>query len=193
LISNPLSNDTNGLSEIFPSIPNGTTFLFWNGSGYNYLDYDASLGINGDGSPWYDANLNEAHPPIVTPGEGFFVNPGGPMTNTFTGTVNGVNASTNSTALPGGYSMLGTELPVGGSITNAAVSFPFSNGTTFLVWTGSGYTYYDYDASLGINGDGSPWYDANLNEIVPPTVGVGQGIFINPGTPTNWVQNLQLN
>ena len=193
LISNPLSSGvTNGLNEIFSSIPDNTTFLVWTGTGYKYFDYDTTLGINADGSAWYDSNLNEAYPPAIPPGIGFFINPGKAMTNAFAGTVVGVNASTNITSLPLGYSLLGSALPVGGALTNAAVNFPFSDNTTFLIWTGTGYAYYDFDRTLGINADGSPWYDSNLNEAQVPNLNVGQAVFINPGVATNWVQNIQL-
>jgi hypothetical protein len=189
LVCNPLSAGvSNGVNEVFSSIPDNTVFLTWTGSGYKYTVYDSTLGLNGDGSPWYDADLNESTAPIVTPGKGFFVSPGNIMTNTFVGAVVVNVGATNSVNLPNGFSLVSSAIPYGASITNSAVNFPFTDNTTFLFWTGSGYNYVVYDNSLGLNGDGSPWYDANLNEAAVPSLSVGQGFFVSPGSASVWKQ-----
>jgi hypothetical protein len=180
---------SNGANEVIGSLADNSYFLLWNGSGFNTFLFDSTLGI--DPGNWYDQNLNPSSVPLLTPGQAFFYSPGVSGTNTFAGSVIPNIGGTNSQALPAGYSMVGSILPVGGSATNAGPStlnIPLSDNTFILQWNGSGYNTFLFDTSLGI--DPGNWYDQNLNGVSPPSFVVGQGFFISPGVPANWTQTL---
>jgi len=177
---------SNGANEVFPTLPDNSYFLIWNGSGFNTYLFDSQLGI--DPGNWYDGDLNPAAIPTLTPGKGFFFSPGTPGTSTMVGTVVPNPNGTNVLALPAGYSLVGSPLAVGGSVTNAAMNLPLTDNTYILQWNGSGYNTYLYDSGLGI--DPGNWYDGDLNAVVPPSFDVGIGFFISPGTPGNWSQVL---
>jgi len=181
LLANPLSaGQTNGANEIMPII-DGEVILTWNGKGYNYTGYDS--GFNG----WVDANSNPSQPPSLPPGTGFFfLNPGGATNVTFVGQVVPGPSSTNSIALPPGYSLVGSALPAAvAGITNAPVSLPVPDGNVILTWGGKAYVYTGFDSGFG------GWVDANSNPSTPPAYAIGQGFFyLNNGPALTWKQSL---
>ena len=95
--------------------------------------------------------------------------------------------------VPNGFSLLVNPLSASGSDVATNVFSVIPDNTVFLLWTGAGYSYYDYDTTLGLNGDGSPWYDQNLNEASVPSFNVGEGFFVSPGSATVWKQVLPSN
>ena len=155
--------------------------LTWNGSSYDYRSYDTGFG------GWIDFNSNPSVPPSLPPGKGFFFfNPNAAYTNTWVGTVVPAPGATNSLALPSGYSLVGSVLPVGGAaITAAPVNLPLIDGSVILKWNGSSYDYRSYDTGFG------GWIDFNSNPASEPSYAVGQGFFFfNPNASTPWLQNL---
>ena len=185
---------SNGANEVYPlnggvpSIPDFSTLLLWNGSGYTAYQSDS-----GSSSLWDDGNGNPIpNAPILPVGQGFFLIPSASTTNTFVGTV-AVNVGTsNVTVLAnGGTYLVAPVVPYGGSVTNGTSSgggpaLNAANGlpdfSTLLIWTGSSYTAYQSDS-----GSSSLWDDGNGNPIPnAPTINVGQGFFIIPSANFNW-------
>lgn len=236
LVANPLNGTTNSVSTILPALTGGENVLVWNGTGYySYVYQGAGVGTGlGFQSDWTDGNAFPPSPPLIpgdqtdsadgyywaptpvlAPGQGFFVvNPNGPETNTFTGTV----ILTNSVSIPGSgqYSMLASAIPVAGVVTNSAINLTASlqGGETLLVWNGTGYYSYVYQgAGVGTGlGFQSDWTDGNAFPPSPPLIPgdqtdtadgyywaptpsltVGQGFFIvNPNGAETWTQNLNV-
>lgn len=191
LLANPLkAGVTNGANEIMAPV-DGAAFLTWNGAGYNYNGVD--LGVAGG---WINENGDPAPPPQLPPGKAFFFyNPGAAGTITFVGEVVPSPGTTNSLALPPGYSLIGTPLPVtatlggsldsGATVVPGALNMPVIDGEAMLPWTGAGYNYQGYDS--GVPG----WINENGDAISAPTITAGKGFFFyNPGAATTWKQTL---
>ena len=183
---------SNGANEIWPlispgvpTLPDGSTLLIWTGSGYTAYTSDS-------GSPSLWDNINGFSPssPTLPVGQGFFLSPAAPnVTNTFAGTV-AVNVGTsNQMSLPnvGVNYLVGCVVPYAGAITNGnnstgganlSINGGLPDGSTLLIWTGSGYTAYTSDS-----GSPSLWDDINGYLPTPPTITVGQGFFLSPANP----------
>jgi hypothetical protein len=195
---------SNGLNEIFGStLPNLTKVLTWNGTNdYNISLYDTG-DPNGDGSgPWFQGDDSTVLSPLPTlkPGQGFFVVPPTPVTNTFAGVI-AVNTGASNTlamAIGGRSYFVGSTVPYAGAITNGTGAGgginlnALPNLTKILVWNGTN----DYNISLldtgDPNGDGSgPWFlGDDSTPIAPPAMNVGQGFFVVPPTPYTWTNGL---
>jgi len=123
----------------------------------------------------------------LPPGQGFFfLNPAGATNVTFVGQVVPGPSSTNSIALPAGYSLVGSASPATvPSITNAPASLPVIDGMVLLTWGGKSYVYTGFDSGFG------GWVDANSAPSAAPPYKIGQGFFfLNNGAPTTWKQSL---
>lgn len=179
LIANPLkAGVTNGANEIMPLV-DGSIYLTWNGTSYNYASYDSGLG------GWIDVNFNPSVPPSLPPGKGFFFfNPLAQYTNTWVGEVVPAPGVTNTLSLPSGYSLVGSVLPASAAqVTAAPIRLPQIDGMVLLGWTGTAYTYASYDSGLG------GWIDVNFNPTTEPGYTVGNGFFyFNPVGATPWQQ-----
>lgn len=177
LLVSPVSpNTTNNAEAVLPSLTSGDQLLVWNGVGYNV---DLFIGP-GD---WYDGvSSSPISEPVLLPGMGFFYqNTGSLKTNTFVGTV----TSSNTVALAGGYSLVGSTAPIGGSIESTNFNIPFISGDQVLVWNGVGY---NVDLFIGP----SEWYDGvSSSPIAVPTLSLSQGFFYqNTGGAKNWIENV---
>jgi hypothetical protein len=177
LLVAPVSpNTTNNAEAILPSLVSGDQILVWNGGGYN-VDYFNAAG------DWYNGvSFDPIAQPVLLPGQGFFYQNGGSLkTNTFTGTVQ----LTNTVALAGGYTLVGSTAPIGASIESTNFNIPFISGDQVLIWNGGGYNV-DY-----FNGTGD-WYNGvTFDAIAVPTLSVGQGFFYqNGGGAKNWIENV---
>jgi hypothetical protein len=190
MLGNPLSAGvSNGFNEIMAVIPDGTAVLTWTGNSFDTAIYDASLGLSANN--WYqsDGFTPLAAIPTAPPGRGFFISPGLALTNTFVGTVIPNVGATNSLAIPNGFSIVSSVLPVGGAATNAVLNLPLLDGMAVLKWTGNSYDTFVYDGSLGISADG--WYLSDGFTPGPvPNLAVGEGFFYNPGQVATWKQTL---
>jgi hypothetical protein len=222
LVQNPLLGTTNGAEQML-ALQGGETLLLWSGSGYYVYQYQAGAVAN-DGAPtdWTDGGgvpipggvynsgfgFTFVPNPQLAPGTGFFiVNPNGPETNTYVGSV--ILNSTNTLAGNGAQSMIGSALPIAANVeTNTTLNLPLQGGETILVWAGSGYYVYQYQAGAVAN-DGAPtdWTDGGgvaipggvynsgfgFTFVAAPVLTVGQAVFyVNPNTSTNWIQNLSV-
>jgi len=193
LIDNPLTTGvTNGANEIFSNPNDGDVILTFTGSGYNQVLYSPSFQADfGQPTPWLDPNTFTSVPiPTLPPGTGFFYyNSSSSNTVTLVGSV--VQQSTNG--LTAGYNLAGSELSVGGSVTNSVWDLIPTDGDVYLTFTGSGYTQVLYSPSFQADfGQPTPWLDPNSFTSVPaPVINVGEGFFYYNSAATNaWVQNL---
>jgi len=135
---------SNGANEIFPNIPDGTACLQWNGTGYTYTFKDSSA----PPAIWYMSDYGTAtNPPVLLPGTAVFLQLPSLTTNTMVGTVVPNSGSTYTNKLVAGYNLVGSAIPVGGSLTNSLFAFTPPDGTALLQYNGVGYTYNFFDQS----------------------------------------------
>lgn len=189
---------SNGANEVYgANLQDGMVFVTWNGAGFDQTLYSPSFNsIFSVGSDWMDPGSFTALPvPTIPPGQGYFLYSPGAGTNVAAGTVAINVGATNNMDLPANYSLVGSVLPLSGSVTNAAFNAPLQDGTVFVIWNGSGYDQTLYSPSFNsIFSVGSDWMDpGTFAALPPPSVAVGQGFFIyEPGSQT-WSQTLQAN
>jgi hypothetical protein len=197
---------SNGVNEIFgSSLPSGTKILTWNGvNTFNTTVFDTS-DPNEDGSgPWFNGSFVPlASLPRLLPGQGFFLVPSAPVTNTFAGAIAINVGSSNAMNFPTPFNnyFVGSVVPYAGSATNGTslgggVNLnSLTSGTKILTWNGvNTYNTSVFDTS-DPNEDGSgPWFNGSFVPTAPPTIAVGQGFFIvTPGTGFTWTNGLPAN
>ena len=206
---------SNGINEVFGStLPVGSSVLIWNGVN-NYITalYDNTdpNGV-GPGAPeWYQGDGATPLSPLPTlpPGQGFFLIPATPLTNTFTGSV-AVAPGTNSVinmATGGKNYLVASTVPYAGAITNGNSSGGGPNlnnlsvGTSLLFWNGvNNYrvALYDNTDPNGVGAGAPEWYqgDGATPYVDPgtsgnlPNISVGQGFFVIPAIPYKWTNGL---
>jgi len=194
---------SNGANEVFGTSLQGpmdfTQVLIWSPTGASYTLYQSD---DGSATGWDDYNFNSVPAPVLPVGQGFFLIPAaGGLTNTFTGSVAINTGTTNTVTYPVGGNdyLVGSTVPYAGSITNNpglnlnsldTVGGVVGAGdfTQVLIWspTGASFTLIQTDS-------GSPtgWDDYNFNSITPPSLNVGDGVFIIPSTANvQWTQSL---
>lgn len=178
LVCNPFNLDgVNNITNVLAGAPKGVTCQLWNGAGYTLIGR-ATLGAG-----LWSAN---AATNFIPPGVGFFLKTPTDFTNTFVGSVVPGSPGTNSFNLPAGVlQLVGSTLPVSGTITNAAdqgvgtLNLGFlPPGSQIQLWNGAGFTLVGR-ATLGAK----LW---NTN----PVINVAQGFFLKSPSATNWVQSL---
>jgi hypothetical protein len=201
-----LEGVSNGANEIWPlnepsgtpTLPDGSSLLIWNGSGYT-----GYLSDSGSPSLWDDSGGNPlTYSPILPVGQGMFLIPAGNVTNTFAGTV-AVNVGTsNSVTLISSVTYaLGCVVPYAGYVTNGnpvtgaggpnlwnppGAPNGIPDGSSLLEWNGTGYTGY-----LSDSGSASFWDDSGGNPLAaPPSISVGQGFFLVPAATFKWTVGL---
>ena len=185
---------SNGANEIFgTSLPDFTALLIWN---VNKQGYSAVQAFSGSSTGWADPGFNPVPAPILAVGQGFFLNPASPVTNTFAGTV-AVNVGTsNKMSLPGNGAinyLVGCVVPYAGSVTNGnnSTGGPNLNGlpdfSSVLIWD---VNKQSYSVVQSFSGSATGWADPGFNPVAPPTLTVGQGFFINPASPYTWITGL---
>jgi hypothetical protein len=165
--------------------------LVWTGRGYNTFESDS-------GSPtlWDDANGDSlSYSPVLPVGQGFFLEPAAPTTNTFVGTVAVSVGATNNTVLGTGTYFVAPVVPYGGYVTNGTsvgggVALDAANGlpdgSLLLQWTGRGYTTFESDS-----GSPSFWDDANGDSLAtPPLINVSDGFFLEPAAAFTWTEGV---
>jgi len=214
LITVPFAIGTsNGVNEVFgSSLPAFSSLLIWGGTGYTTYVYDNTdpAGLGAGAPVWYQSDdFTPAVPiPTVPVGQGFFLIPAGPLTNTFAGAV-AVSVGTSnimSLATVGHDYLVAPVVPYGGAVTNGnnSTGGPNLNNlpafTSLLLWNGNGFVTVIYDntdpAGLGANAplwyqsdDFTPYVDP-ASGLNTPTISVGQGFFIIPAGSYNWTVGL---
>ena len=178
---------SNGVTEAFPNLADGTAIYQWNGTGYTITYKDFSAPPDGFYMSDYATPTNS---PILTPGTACFLQVGADVTNTMTGSIaaiTGGGTATNSLVV--GYNMVGSKIPYGGAVTNSGFAFDqIGDGTAIYQWNGSGYgiTYKDYSAPP------DQFYMSDYaTPTNPPVFNVGSGAFLQSGSTVKWIQVLQ--
>jgi hypothetical protein len=169
LVSNPLDNTTNDVNTIIPTAPDGSSLALWSTALQDFSPV----------APLYSTVSGHWNPDVaIAPGQGFFVIPNAPFTNTFVGTVRQY-AITNSLVGSGNYECIGATAPLGGSVTNVLGQYPPHDGDSLAVWS---VPLQDFSPTAplysSVSGKWNPDYAFN----------VGDGTFIirNAGAVT-WV------
>ena len=185
---------SNGANEVFTSLPEFSQILIWSPitSRYTLSQTDTSSGTG-----WSDAGFTPIPPPLLPVGQGFFLSPSANnVTNTFAGAV-AVNVGSNYVlTLPsaGANYLVGAVVPYAGSVTNGNYTGQGVNlnglpeFSQVLIWDPltSKYTLSQTDTSSG-----SGWSDAGFTPVPPPTLNVGQGLFISPSANNaTWTNSL---
>jgi len=162
VVANPLNNTNNTLNGVLnnTSIPLGANFFAWNGTGFNTATWL--------GDSW-DNNFS------FPPGTGALILTDGNFTNTFVGEVL-QGSLTNS--FSSGYSMKASQVPQAGDLDALGLGAALGLGDNVLKWNFAtqGYDTYTF---LGVGS-----WDPST-----PSVGVGEGFFINSTAGGNWTRN----
>jgi len=188
---------SNGANEVFTSIPFGTTFLTWNAGTATFTTRIYDDPDIGSATGWYldDGFTPAPSIPVLASGQGFFMLPTALTTITFVGQVKPSPGTTNTIPIVSGYNLLGSALPVGGSLNNDGpntLNAPKSFGNTYLLWNAASATFttriYD-DPDIG---SATGWYldDGFTPAPTVPTLDIGQGFFLLPTALTPWSQSL---
>jgi hypothetical protein len=188
---------SNGANEVFgTTLPDFTLVLTWNVASQSYItsQYDSTQPT--PGISWYA--IDDSTPvtiPTLPPGQGFFLLPFAPITNSFVGSVAVNNGATNITTLPNAsvYYLLGSTIPFDGAVTNSG-GIQLTNLPDFslvLTWDvpSQSYVTSQFDSTQPTPGD--TWYQIDDSTPAPvPNLSVGQGLFILPFSAYNWQQTL---
>jgi len=191
---------SNGANEIFgTNLPNSSEVVTWDVPSQSYTTYvfDAS---QGNGIYWYDSTgYNPVAPPILVPGQGFFLQPVAMVTNTFAGAVAVSSGGTNTSSLTIAYDnyLIGSVIPYNGFVSNVVVGTSqginlngLPNSSEVLTWDEPSQSYMTavYDASQG---NGIFWYDSSGYNPGPcPFVNVAGAFFVILVDVYNWTQSL---
>jgi len=187
---NPVGQSTDGLDAFSLSV--------WNGSGFTTTYYESDFAGQG-----WTSDAGGATPtatPLLPPGKGFFLTTQlGAFTNTFVGNVKPAPGTTNIAVVAAGSSIIGSVLPVSGSVTNYGSFQLPQNGhnssdasaDAYIVsqWNGSGYTTKYFESDF----PGSGWTSdsGGSTETTPPTLNMGEGFFMTTQLGAfNWPQSL---
>jgi hypothetical protein len=188
---------SNGANEIWPvvggvpTLPDSSQVLIWNPTAVQFTTY---LADSASPSGW-DNNNGDPLPgaPTLPVGQGFFLNPAGPVTNVFAGTIAvNVGSSNKMTLASSGVNYLvGCVGPYAGAVTNgnpttfaavpnlsAAGGLPDSS--QLLLWNPTSVNFTTY---LSDSASPSGWDNNNGDPLpTPPSITVGQGFFLSPGS-----------
>lgn len=193
LIANQLDSGNNVFSNFFQSLPTGSQVIKWNPNTAAF-QIAARVGILNGWNPTSAANTT------LNPGEACFINlPGStPRTNTFVGNVVGLvpTGGTNPTYtasytnnLITGFTLLGSTFPASGPIAAAGTGLDITNiptGSQVIKWNPVTQAYAISTKTAILTG----WNPAATGG---PTIGVGEGFFINASTAFTAVQNFTVN
>ena len=164
MIANPLTATDNKLSALIPAPDNFTQVFRWAG-----VDYDISTFVFGT----WDKDFE------LKPGEGFFINMASAKQLTFVGDVPQGNLTNN---IPVGFSMKSSMVPQAGTVTALGLT-GFSNFDQIFKWGGADFVIYTY--AFGA------WDKGGIPE--EPSMGVGEGFFVNASAAIPWVRTFTVN
>jgi len=188
--ANPLDLDgTNNADNVLAALPDASIVAIWTGSSFQTYWVE---NVGDPGGRWWTDSSDSVHAtiPLLPPGKGFYINPGAVYTNTFVGNVVPAPGATNSLAIGAGNSLIGSPLPVSGSLSNAAFQLNIPDSSIISVWSGSSFQTYWVE---NVGDPGGPWWTDSSDSVhsVPPTINIGGAFYINPGAPFSWKQSLQ--
>jgi hypothetical protein len=167
LVANQLNVGGNTIKEVLPAVQDGTVaFKYAQGAGFAVDGFEFG--------EWANPNVK------VAPGEGFFLqnNAAAPQTVTFVGEV---PQGTLKTALAKGLNLISSQVPQAGKLV-ADLKFPAADGDVVYQWDTVGQKYkapngYEFGEFAG--GD--------------PTIGVGEGFFVNKSAASSWDRTFAVN
>jgi hypothetical protein len=197
---------SNGVNEVFgTTLPDFSQVITWDtvNQVFDTAEYDSTQPVTG--YVWYlgDDQTPLTTLPCVVPGQGFFLNPGGAVTNVFSGTVAVAIGGTNNMSMPNGgiNYLVGSTIPFAGYVTNAVtgtsvgvnlVGLP--DFSQVITWDAPSQSYVtrEYDSTQPNPGDN--WYlGDDQTPATCPNIIVGQGFFLNLGGSYTWTQALPSN
>jgi hypothetical protein len=177
LSSVPVNSTNNTLNELLPTCPDGTGIGLWSAAAQDFSST----------SPSYSTFDHAWHPNVtLAPGQGFFVVPNAPFTNTYVGEVK-QGSVTNALIGNGNYEAIGSSVPLGGGFTNVLDQYPALDGDGIGIWSEPAQDF----SSI------SPSYSTFDNKWHPdfPTVNfnVADGFFlVRNGGAVNYVRTFSV-
>ena len=192
-------------ASTFPVV---SSLLTWDVGSQSYTQtiFDTSdpQGLGSDAPVWYQGNdWDQATIPVLPVGQGFYLNPTQPVTNTFAGAVAVAVGTSNQMVFPSGSQsyLVSSVVPYAGAVTNGTASTGGPNlnnlpsGSSVLTWDAGSQSYtetiFDTSDPQGLGTDASLWYQGNdWDSAPPPSLTVGQGFFITPTAPFTWTTGL---
>jgi hypothetical protein len=196
----------NNATNVFgSSLPDGTQILLWTGATGKFVTdiYDTGGGFNTPPYWFMSDDATPTNPPTFAPGQGFFMNAPGGVTNTFAGVVSVPVGGTNTMTLGSFYQMVGSVIPFAGSATNTSVALGNTNvlgatlpdGTQVLLWNSATSKYITdiYDTGGGFNTPPYWYMSDDATPTNPPSITVGQGFFMNTPGGGIWQEILPSN
>ncbi len=169
MIANPLDAGVNTLNALMAGVPDGSQAAkFQNGAWTEVSSFDELFGT------WsVDYTIN--------PGEGLFVLVDSPCTITFVGEV---KAGNHSVALPAGWSMVGSPIPVAGTLAGVGLVSPaVSDGDQLFAWSSAAQRYLEGNMFDELFGD---WSDPEAE------IQVGQAFLLNKSDDTTWTRTFEI-
>ena len=164
LISNPFKTPNNSVTNLFPDMPEWSTF-----SKFEMKLFKLTNNVLKNGA-W--SNPRET----LSPGEGALIcNP----TDEFkvTNFVGEVMQGNLLNPVPSGFSIRSSLIPQPGRL-DTDLKLPFSEGDVVHLFDRDKQTYLEYT------------YPSKRWDIDPPTIGVGEAFWVGKSSPVNWVQNV---
>jgi hypothetical protein len=183
LAANPFTTGNDVVSNVLTSasgIPGATVCEIWNpvSGKFKLLTY------NGNTGSWGAGGTN-----AIAPGTGFFLNnPNQAFTNTFVGTVVTPAGGSVTNNAGTGLQLLGSQTPYTDVVTNQSTinlgSPTLAGGSSLELWNSTTGKFILFTLQ------GNNWTRNPGSVVTNPPVAVGQGFFVNSGTPVSWVQTL---
>lgn len=167
LVANQLNVGGNTVAEVLPGAPDGTVlFKYSQGSGF------AANGV--EFGEWGTPGQK------IAPGEGFFLQNNGAAAATFT-FVGEVPQGNLKTALAKGLNLISSQVPQAGKL-GADLKFPAAEGDVVYQYDTASQKYKDPNGfEFGEWGGGEP------------TIGVGEGFFVNKVAASSWDRTFSVN
>jgi hypothetical protein len=176
LVANPLKASNHTIGELFKNVQGGVP------EGFQVFKYDPATGFKSATylfGEFSGSGVNET----VEPGEGVFVRVPGAATVEKVITFVGEVQTQAVNALPAGFSIKGSEIPIEGNVT--ALGFPAAaSDQIFKFSPTTGYTTYTFDPFDAV------WKRGNVVET--PTLSPGEAVFVKKVAAANWNQSFTI-
>ncbi|MEK7677649.1 MAG: hypothetical protein AAB676_17610 [Verrucomicrobiota bacterium] len=163
MIANQLDNKKgNMLGDLITGAATGTTIYKFDGAGFSPSTFIEGLGWSPDAS--------------LAPGEGAFIQVLAATKLTFVGEV---KTGPQTVAIPAGFSIKSSILPISESLDGVGVGFPAQTGDTVYFFRGGGYQPATFIEGLGFSPEAKP--------------NVGESFFVNKTSAGNWIRDFKVN
>jgi hypothetical protein len=197
----------NNATNVFgASLPDTTQVLLWNSAAGKFVTdvYDTGAGYNTPPYWFMSDDATPTNPPSLPTGQAFYLFAPGGVTNVFAGTVSVPVGGTNTQVLGSFYNLVGSTIPYAGSATNTSVNLgnldylgnpTLPDTTQVLLYNSNSGKYVTdvYDTGAGYNTPPYWFMSDDSTPTNPPSLTVGQGVFVFPPGGGKWIQTLQSN